>query len=288
LRLLPLMPIQENLMAQTEMAQTGEVLLRESRGAVIMLTLNRPEVLNAMNAPLAAALKDAFDEIEAGVQRGDVRAVVVTGAGRGFCAGADLADPQVRGRDGAPTVDLGEYLRKYYHPLIEHMRRLQAPIITAVNGSAAGAGMSLALAGDIVLAARSATFLQAFSRIGLIPDAGSTYFLPRLAGESRARALAMLADKISAEQAMQFGLVWQVVPDEELLQAAQAMATRLAAMPTRALGMIKEAMNQSLGNDLTGQLETEAGLQARAGQTADFREGVDAFLAKRAPVFKGR
>jgi 2-(1,2-epoxy-1,2-dihydrophenyl)acetyl-CoA isomerase len=212
----------------------------------------------------------------------------MTGAGRGFCAGADLADPQVRGRDGAPTVDLGGYLRKYYHPLIEHMRRLQAPILTAVNGSAAGAGMSLALAGDIVLAAQSATFLQAFSRIGLIPDAGSTYFLPRLAGESRARALAILADKISAEQALQFGLVWQVVPDEELLQAAQAMATKLAAMPTRALGMIKEAMNQSLQNDLAGQLETEAGLQAQAGLTADFREGVDAFLAKRAPVFKGR
>ena len=217
-----------------------------------------------------------------------MRAVVLTGAGRGFCAGADLADPQMRGSDGRPSADLGDYLRRHYHTLVEQMRRLPIPIITAVNGSAAGAGMSLALAGDIVIAAQSATFLQAFSRIGLIPDAGSTYFLPRLAGESRARALAILADKISADQAMQFGLVWQVVPDEELQQAAHALAARLAGMPTRAYGLIKEAMNQSLQNDLPGQLEVEARLQSMAGRTDDFREGVEAFLAKRAPVFRGR
>jgi 2-(1,2-epoxy-1,2-dihydrophenyl)acetyl-CoA isomerase len=179
-------------------------------------------------------------------------------------------------------------LRRHYHPIIERMRNLPVPIITAVNGSAAGAGMSLALAGDIVLAGRSATFLQAFSRIGLIPDAGSTYFLPRLAGESRARALAILADKISAEQALQFGLVWQVLPDEELPTAARNMAARLAAMPTRAFALIKEALNQSLQNDLSRQLEVEAQLQSRAGQTEDFTEGVAAFLAKRQPSFKGR
>ncbi len=270
------------------MADTGASLLRASQDAVVTLTLNRPNLLNALDTSLAAALKLAFDEIEAQVRDGSVRAVILTGAGRGFCAGADLADPQMRAGEGRPAPDLGEYLRRNYHALIQQMRRLPAPIITAVNGSAAGAGMSLALAGDIVIAGQSASFLQAFSRIGLIPDAGSTYFLPRLVGESRARALAILADKIGAEQALQIGLVWQVVPDEELQQAARGMAARLATMPTRAYGMIKEAMNQSLQNDLTAQLEVEARLQGLAGQTEDFREGVAAFLAKRPAAFKGR
>lgn len=269
------------------MADTEASLLHAKQGAVVTLTLNRPTVLNALDASLAAALKRAFDEIEEHVRDGSVRAVILTGAGRGFCAGADLADPEMRTSEGRAATDLGEYLRKNYHELIEQMRRLPAPIIAAVNGSAAGAGMSLALAADIVIAARSASFLQAFSRIGLIPDAGSTYFLPRLVGESRARALAILADKIDADQALQFGLVWQVVADEELQQAAQATAARLATMPTRAYGLIKEAMNQSLQNDLRAQLEVEARLQGLAGQTEDFREGVAAFLAKRPPVFKG-
>ncbi len=270
------------------MAETGDPVLTQTAGAVVTLTLNRPEVLNSMNGALMAALKAGLDRAERGVADGTVRAVVITGAGRGFCAGADLGDPAIRGQDGKPAANLGDYLRRNYHPVIEQMRALSAPIITAVNGSAAGAGMSLALAGDIVLAARSATFLQAFSRIGLIPDAGSTYFLPRLAGESRARAMAILADKISAEQAMQFGMVWQVLPDEELRSAAIAMAQRLATMPTRAYALIKEALNQSLRNDLPGQLEVEATLQTRAGETEDFPEGVAAFLAKRKPVFKGR
>jgi 2-(1,2-epoxy-1,2-dihydrophenyl)acetyl-CoA isomerase len=270
------------------MADIESSLLRVTQDAVVTLTLNRPNVLNALDTSLAAALKRAFDEIEVNVRDGSVRAVILTGAGRGFCAGADLADPQMSTSDGRPGADLGEYLRINYHALIGKLRRLPAPIITAVNGSAAGAGMSLALAGDIVIAGQSASFLQAFSRIGLIPDAGSTYFLPRLVGESRARALAILADKIGAEQALQMGLVWQVVPDEELQPAAQAMAARLASMPTRAYGLIKEAMNQSLQNDLTAQLEVEARLQGLAGQTEDFREGVAAFLAKRPPVFKGR
>jgi 2-(1,2-epoxy-1,2-dihydrophenyl)acetyl-CoA isomerase len=168
------------------------------------------------------------------------------------------------------------------------MRRLPAPIICAINGSAAGAGMSLALAGDVLLAGRSATFLQAFSKIGLVPDAGSTYFLPRLVGEVRARALTILADRISAEQAMQFGLVWQVLPDDELQAAARAMATRLAGMPTMAYALTKEALNRSFLNDLPSQLELEAQLQSRAGQSEDFGEGVAAFLAKRPGVYKGR
>lgn len=270
------------------MIETRDELIVESRNAVTTITLNRPEVLNSMNKPMAAALRAALDQARRGVADGTVRAVVITGAGRGFCAGADLADPALRGPDGKTSADLGDYLRQNYHPVIEQMRALPAPIITAVNGSAAGAGMSLALAGDIVLAARSASFLQAFSRIGLIPDAGSTYFLPRLVGESRARALAILADKIGAEQALQFGLVWQVFPDAELQAAAMSMATRLASMPTRAYGLTKEALNQSLGNDLAGQLEVEARLQSAAAKTEDFPEGVAAFLAKRSPVFKGR
>lgn len=270
------------------MADSGNMLLRETDNAVLTLTLNRPEVLNAMNGALARTLMAALEQAGEEASRGEVRAVVITGAGRGFCAGADLTDPGMRGKAGLPGADLGAYLRQHYHPIIERMRSLPVPIITAVNGSAAGAGMSLALAGDIVLAGRSATFLQAFSRIGLIPDAGSTYFLPRLAGESRARALAILADKITAEQALQFGLVWQVLPDEDLQTATRDMAARLATMPTRAYALIKEALNQSLHNDLSRQLEVEAQLQSRAGQTEDFSEGVAAFLAKRQANFKGR
>lgn len=270
------------------MAENADILLSSIDGPIVTLTLNRPNVLNAFNGPLATRLKTALDHAEEGVRSGSVRAIVITGAGRGFCAGADLADPALRGEKGRADADLGQYLRQHYHPVIEQIRRMPAPVIVAVNGPAAGAGMSLALAGDIVLAAQSATFLQAFSRIGLIPDAGSTFFLPRLVGESRARAMTILADKLSAEQAMQFGLVWQVVPDEDLQQAARAMATKLAAMPTRAIALTKEALDQSLQNDLSRQLEVEAQLQSRAGATEDFAEGVAAFLDKRKAGFKGR
>ena len=270
------------------MAENGDILLSDTDGAVVTLTLNRPDVLNAMNGLLAERLKFALDQAEAGVRGGAVRAIVITGAGRGFCAGADLGDPALRGQDGRAAPDLGTYLRQHYHPIIEQIRRMPAPIIVAVNGSAAGAGMSLALAGDVVLAAESATFLQAFSRIGLIPDAGSTFFLPRMAGESRARAMAILAEKVSSEQAMRFGLVWQVLPDNELQASAHAMALKLAAMPTRAFALTKEALDRSLQNDLTLQLEVEAQLQSQAGKTDDFAEGVAAFLAKRKPDFTGR
>ena len=256
-------------------------VLYHAADAVATITLNRPAMLNALNMGLMSELHAAIQRVGADES---VRAVIVTGAGRGFSAGADLTTTAPQGE----LRDLGKSLRERYHPVIEGMRNLPKPIITAVNGVAAGAGMSIALAGDIVLAGTSGSFLQAFSKIGLVPDAGSTYFLPRYVGEVRARALAMLADKISAGEALQYGMVWKVYPDEELMAQAQKLATHMAKMPTRAYALIKQALNGSLDHSLAEQLEIEADLQRQAGMTEDFREGVAAFLAKRAPVFKGR
>ncbi len=255
------------------------VLYQVDQG-VATITLNRPEVLNALNTPLMLALRKAVESASADDA---VRAVIVTGNGRGFSAGADLA---ARGDGG--TSDSGSTLRDRYHPVILAMRAMPKPIISAVNGVAAGAGMSIAMAGDIILAARSASFLQAFSKIGLVPDAGSTWFLPRYVGDVRARAMAILADKIPAEDALAWGLVWQVHDDEQLMPRAREMAAKLAQMPTRAYAMIKQALNDSHQRDLPAQLELEAQLQVQAGKTEDFKEGVAAFLQKRPPNFKGR
>ncbi|MBP0623011.1 enoyl-CoA hydratase-related protein [Cupriavidus consociatus] len=260
---------------------TASVLYQSSAG-VATLTLNRPDVLNAMNADLMRELREGVDRAAADAE---VRAVLITGAGRGFCAGADLA---ARQSGGNGLQDSGQMLRERYHPIILALRQMPKPVITAVNGVAAGAGMSLALAGDVVLAGRSASFLQAFSKIGLIPDAGSTYFLPRYAGEMRARALAILAEKIDAEEAHRIGLVWKVHDDAALQDEAGKLAHHLASMPTLAYGMIKEALNQSFGNDLAAQLEVEATLQSRASRSEDCKEGVAAFVEKRKPQFKGR
>ncbi len=250
-------------------------------GAVARITLNRPDVLNALNAALMTELRTA-------VQRAnddpDVRAVLLTGSGRGFSAGADLG----ASKSGDPKRDSGFTLRTYYHPVVLAMRTMPKPIVSAVNGVAAGAGMSLALCGDIILAAKSASFLQAFSKIGLVPDAGSTWFLPRYVGDVRARAMAILADKIPAEDAQRMGLVWQVFEDDQLMPEAEKMAAKLASMPTRAYALIKQALNASGENGLADQLELEAQLQVEAGRTEDFREGVAAFLEKRPPQFKGR
>ena len=246
---------------------------------IMTITLNRPTVLNAMNADLLAQLGAAF----AAAKHDDaVRAVLLTGAGRGFCAGADLTTNSMR-----TGSDVQEMMRSRYHPIILMMRQFPKPIVGAINGTAAGGGMSLALACDIVLAAESATFLQAFTKIGLVPDCGSTWFLPRMVGDVRARALIMMADKITARDALQYGLVWKVHADAALMSEARKSAEWLAKMPTRAYDMIKQALAASQGNGLGDQLEIEAMLQGQAVRTKDHREGVTAFLEKRPAKFIG-
>ena len=259
---------------------TAPPVLYESAQAIATITLNRPDVLNALDDALIRGLRDAVDR--AGRDAG-VRAVLLTGAGRGFSSGADLASVPP-----SPSLDLGAMLRERYHPVILGLRTMPKPVVCAVNGPAAGAGMSIALAGDIVLAARSAYFVQAFSKIGLVPDAGSTWFLPRYVGDVRARAMALLAERIDAPTAERFGMVWQVFDDDELMPQARQLAARLAGQPTRALALIKKALNDSFGRDLPAQLELEATLQTEAGRTEDFAEGVAAFLQRRPPVFRGR
>ena len=256
-------------------------VLYAAEGGVATLTMNRPEVLNALNNDLLAGLSAGLARAKAD---DSVRAVLLTGAGRGFCAGADLA-----ANAGIPGPrDVSQSLRERYHPIILAMRQFPKPIVGAVNGVAAGAGMSIALACDIVLAGESASFLQAFTRIGLVPDCGSTWFLPRMVGDVRARALVMLADKISAADALQYGLVWKVHADDQLLPEALATAQKMAQMPTRAYDLIKQGLNVSSGNGLGDQLEVEALLQGQAMATEDHKEGVAAFLGKRPAQFKGK
>jgi 2-(1,2-epoxy-1,2-dihydrophenyl)acetyl-CoA isomerase len=259
---------------------TGNCVLVDRRDGWTALTLNRPERLNAFNEDMHRALAKALDE----AAEDGCRAVLLTGAGRGFCAGQDLTDRVVS--DAAP--DLGVTLDTLYNPLIRRLRSLRKPVICAVNGVAAGAGANIALACDIVLAARSAKFIQAFAKIGLIPDSGGTFFLPRLVGEARARALALLAEPISAEQAESWGLIWRAVDDASLRQEAEALTTQLATQPTEGLALIKEALNASAFNGLDAQLVLERDLQRRAGRTADYAEGVRAFFEKRAPRFTGK
>jgi 2-(1,2-epoxy-1,2-dihydrophenyl)acetyl-CoA isomerase len=231
---------------------------------------------------MIAEIKTCWEELAAD---SSVRAVLITGAGRGFCAGADLADPD---REASATADSGAALEKYFNPTIRLMRTIPKPIVAAVNGVAAGVGMSFALAADIAIAGKSASFLQAFARIGLLPDGGSTWFLPRLVGDQRARALAMLAPQIPAEKAKEWGLIWDVVEDAALMATATEIARKLADGPTLALARIKGALDQSSANDLSAQLDVERDFQRELGRSDDFREGVTAFLAKRKPEFKGK
>lgn len=254
-------------------------VLYTTEGSVATITLNRPAVLNALNRDLMLELRQCFERVR---DDANVRAIVLTGAGRGFASGADL------GGGGGQRMDSGTTLRTLYHPVITMMREMPKPIVAAVNGVAAGAGMSLVMACDIILAGQSASFLQAFSRIGLIPDAGATWFLPRLVGDMRARALAILADQIPAEEAQRMGIVWKVFADDQLMPEAGKMAGKLSTMPTRAYAMIKQTLNATHANSLADQLELEALLQTEAGRTEDFAEGVAAFREKRPAQFKGR
>jgi 2-(1,2-epoxy-1,2-dihydrophenyl)acetyl-CoA isomerase len=257
-------------------------ILVDKRAGYRVITLNRPQRLNAFTEAMHVALRDALAEAE---DDASCRALLLTGAGRGFCTGQDLNDRLAKPGE---TMVLGGTLEAFYNPLIRKLRSLPFPIIAAVNGAAAGAGCNVALACDIVLAARSASFIQSFARIGIIPDAGGTWFLPRLVGSARARGLALLAEPLPAENAEAWGLIWKAVDDSMLMAEAEKLCVHFASAPTMGLALIKRALEESWGNDLDAQLDLEKEFQREASLTPDYAEGVRAFLEKRRPVFTGR
>ncbi|EMH0063913.1 2-(1,2-epoxy-1,2-dihydrophenyl)acetyl-CoA isomerase [Providencia rettgeri] len=259
------------------------MILATQENGVLTITLNRPDRLNSFNDEMHRQLSDAIKLAE---RDETIRCLVITGAGRGFCAGQDLNDRNVS--VGNETPDLGFSVETYYNPLIRRLTSLPKPIICAVNGVAAGAGAAVALAGDIVIAAKSASFIQSFCRLGLVPDSGGSWFLPQLAGHARAMGMALLGDKISAEQALQWGMIWQVTENEELSDTVNQLAMHLATQPTYGLGLIKKAIYAAATNTLDEQLDLERDLQRLGGRSEDYREGVSAFLNKREPQFKGR
>ncbi|MBU6306659.1 MAG: 2-(1,2-epoxy-1,2-dihydrophenyl)acetyl-CoA isomerase PaaG [Bacteroidetes bacterium] len=254
-------------------------ILVEIKDQVATLTLNRPEKFNAFNREMALLLQQELDAC----RQNEIRAVVMTGNGKAFCAGQDLGevvDPQGPG--------MARILKEHYNPIVTRIRELGKPVIAAVNGVAAGAGANLALCADITIAGESANFIQAFSKIGLVPDTGGSFFLPRLIGMQRAAALMMTGDKLSAAEAASMGMIWKTVPDQELLAQAMGLAKQLATMPTTALGLIKQQLNASFTNTIEEQLQLEDRLQQQAAATADFHEGVQAFLEKRTARFTGQ
>jgi 2-(1,2-epoxy-1,2-dihydrophenyl)acetyl-CoA isomerase len=257
----------------------SEQLLIDRDGGVLRLTLNRPEKLNAVTSELLDAARRTFEEAAGDAQ---TRVVVLTGAGRGFCAGQDLAEP-----GAAPGSDLGILIERHHNPLIRAMRKLEKPIVARVNGVAAGCGANIAFACDLVIAAASAKFIESFARIGLLPDSSGTWMLPRLVGQARATGLAMLATPITAQQAYDWGAIWKVVDDGDLDKECDELAGRLAAAPTKSLGAVKLALSAGWTNDIEAQLELERDVQRMLGATADYREGVEAFAQKRDPSFRG-
>ena len=249
---------------------------------IARLTFNRPERLNSFNAAMHGEVRSAL----AGLRDSGARVLVITGAGRGFCAGQDLNDRAVA--PGGAAADLGESIEKNYKPLVLKLRELPMPVIAAVNGVAAGAGANIALACDLVIAARSASFVQAFAKLGLVPDSGGSWFLPRLLGPARALGLAMLGEKLSAEQAAEWGLIWRCVADEELAGVVDALAKQLSQAPTRGLARTKQAIYEGLTRTLAQQLDIERDYQGELGHSSDYAEGVAAFIAKRPAHFTGR
>ncbi|MFT7595278.1 MAG: 2-(1,2-epoxy-1,2-dihydrophenyl)acetyl-CoA isomerase [Paracoccaceae bacterium] len=260
----------------------SDTILVQDHGTWVEITLNRPDRLNSFNDGMHLALRAALEQ----ARDGGARAVLLTGAGRGFCAGQDLGDRDPSKMDGPP--DLSQTILTYYAPLVRLIRSLELPVICAVNGVAAGAGANIALACDIVLAAQSAKFIQSFAKVGLVPDAGGSWSLPHLLGEARAKALALTAQPLTATQAAEWGLIWQAVPDDALMDQARDLAAKLANGPTVGLGLTKMAIQAAATNTMDQQLELEAQSQKICGTSPDYAEGVSAFLAKRAPEFTGK
>ncbi|MEQ1929878.1 MAG: 2-(1,2-epoxy-1,2-dihydrophenyl)acetyl-CoA isomerase PaaG [Parvularculaceae bacterium] len=267
------------------MSATFETIRFSIESGAARLTLNRPDRLNSFTVAMHGEVASALDAVE---RDKSVRTLLITGAGRGFCAGQDLSDRAVAPGSEGTGADLGESLENRYNPLIRRLTTLAMPVVCAVNGVAAGAGANIAFAADIVIAAKSAKFIQSFANIGLVPDSGGSWILPRLGGQARALGLALTGEPLSAEQAAAWGLIWKAVDDDKLIDEADTLLARFAAAPTRGLAETKRAIRTALSRTLDQQLDLERDLQRALGRTDDYREGVDAFLTKRKPQFQGR